>query len=168
MNFMYDVLKKAQKEINKSNANFKRTKHYNTSINTAQLKLKKYFKLTNFSPLYITAIVLYPIRQFEYFKNKQAQHPSWVKTVRKAFKNLFLSYYKKVPNINSAFNFKNQLNNAKSSYLVYDEFLVNYLLRKYYKQKKMDMDSLELDTYLRSFNCRLLSIKDPLIWWKEH
>ena len=30
------------------------------------------------------------------------------------------------------------------------------------------MDSLELDTYLRSFNCRLLSIKDPLMWWKEH
>jgi len=60
MNFMYDVLKKAQEEINKSNANFERTKHYNTSINTAWLKLKKYFKLTDFSPLYVIAIVLHP------------------------------------------------------------------------------------------------------------
>ena len=165
---MYDVLKKAQKEINKFNADFKRTKHYNTGINTAWLKLEKYFKLTDFSPLYVTAIILHPTQQFKYFKDKWAEYPSWVKTARKAFKDLFLSYCEKVPNINSAFNFKNQPNNAKSSYLAYDEFLVNYLLRKYYKQKKKDMDSLELNTYLRSFNCRLLLIKDPLIQQKEY
>jgi hypothetical protein len=59
---MYNVLKKAQEEINKSNADFKRTKHYNTSINIAWLKLKKYFKLIDFLPLYVAAIVLYPIQ----------------------------------------------------------------------------------------------------------
>jgi len=158
MNFIYNVLKKAQEEINKSDADFKRTEHYNTGINTAWLKLKKYFKLTDFLPLYVAAIVLYPIRRFKYFKDKWEEHPSWVKTARKAFKDLFLSYCEKVPNVNSAFNFKNQPNNAKSSYLAYDEFLVNYLSRKYHKQKKKDIDSLELNTYLRSFNCRLLLI----------
>jgi len=30
------------------------------------------------------------------------------------------------------------------------------------------MENLELDTYLRSFDYRLVSIKDPLLWWKEH
>jgi len=104
---MYDVLKKAQEEINKSDADFKRTEYYNTSINTAWLKLKKYFKLIDFSPLYITAIVLHPIRRFKYFENKWEEYLSWVKTARKAFKDLFLSYCEKVPNINSAFNFKN-------------------------------------------------------------
>jgi hypothetical protein len=107
MNFMYDVLEKAQEEINKSNADFERTEHYNTGINTAWLKLEKYFKLTDFSPLYVAAIVLHPARRFEYFEDKWAEHPSWVKTARKAFKDLFLSYYKKVPNVNSAFDFEN-------------------------------------------------------------
>jgi len=73
----------------------------------AWLKLKKYFKLIDFSPLYIIAIVLYPIQRFEYFEDKWKEHLSWVKTARKAFKDLFLSYYKKVFNVNSAFNFKN-------------------------------------------------------------
>ena len=45
---MYNVLKKVQKEINKSNTNFKRTEYYNTNINIAWLKLKKYFKLIDF------------------------------------------------------------------------------------------------------------------------
>ena len=160
---MYNVLKKAQKEINKSNADFEQTEHYNTSINMAQLKLEKYFKLIDFLPLYIAAIVLYPIQQFKYFKDKWVEYLSWVKTIKKTFKDLFLSYYKKVPNINSAFNFKNQLNNIKSSYLIYNEFSVNYLLQKYYKQKKKDIDSLKLNTYLKSFNCQLLLIKDLLI-----
>jgi len=35
--------------------------NYNTGINTAWLKLKKYFKLTDFLSLYVTAIVLHPI-----------------------------------------------------------------------------------------------------------
>ena len=73
----------------------------------AWLKLKKYFKLIDFLPLYIVAIVLYSIWQFEYFKDKWVEYLSWVKTARKAFKDLFLSYCEKVPNINSAFDFKN-------------------------------------------------------------
>ena len=73
----------------------------------AWLKFEKYFKLIDFSPLYIAAIVFYFIWRFEYFKDKWAKYPNWVKTIRKAFKDLFLNYYKKVFNINSAFNFKN-------------------------------------------------------------
>jgi len=107
MNFIYNVLEKAQEEINKSNADFKWTEYYNTGINTAWLKLEKYFKLIDFSPLYVIAIVLYPARRFEYFKDKWEEHLSWVKTARKAFKDLFLSYCEKVPNVNSAFDFKN-------------------------------------------------------------
>ena len=125
---MYNVLKKAQKEVNKSRTDLEQTKHYNTGINAAWLKLEKYFKLIDYSPFYVAAIVLHPARRFEYFEDKWAKHPNWVKSARKAFKDLFLSYYKKVPNINSAYDFKNQPNNIKSSYLIYDEFLVNYLL----------------------------------------
>jgi hypothetical protein len=57
---MYNVLEKAQKEVNLPGTDFKCTEHYNTSINMAWLKLKKYFKLTDCSPLYVAAIVLHP------------------------------------------------------------------------------------------------------------
>ena len=74
MNFMYDVLKKAQKEANKPQADPEQTKHYNSGINAAWLKLEKYFMLTDRSPLYITAIFLHPARRFEYFEDKWADH----------------------------------------------------------------------------------------------
>ena len=70
MNFIYNILEKAQKEANMPGTDFKRTEHYNTGINTAWLKLEKYFKLTDASPLYVAAIILHPTRRFKYFKDK--------------------------------------------------------------------------------------------------
>ena len=168
MNFMYDILKKAQKEVNQPETDLERTEHYNTGINTAWLKLEKYFKLTDCSPLYVAAIVLHPARRFEYFEDKWVKHLNWIKSARKVFKDLFLSYCERVSNVDSTYDFESQPSNAKSAYLAYDEFLVNYLSRRYHKQKKKDTDSLELDSYIRSFDCRLLLIKDLLVWQKEH
>ena len=169
MNFMYNILEKAQKEVNTPGTDVERTEHYNTGINTAWLKLEKYFKLTDSSPLYVAAIVLHPARRFEYFEDKWAKHPTWIKNVKKVFKDLFTSYCEKVTNINSAYDpDESQPKNVKSAYLEFDEFSVDYLSRRYQKQKKKDTDNLELDTYLRSFDHRLRSIKDPLEWWKTH
>jgi hypothetical protein len=70
MNFMSDVLEKAQEEVNKPQVDLEQTEHYNTGINTAWLKFEKYFELANCSPLYTTAIVLHPGWRFEYFEDK--------------------------------------------------------------------------------------------------
>jgi hypothetical protein len=169
MNFMYKVLENAQKEVNdsQSQADLERTEHYNTGINTAWLKLEKYFKLTDLSPLYVAAIILHPARRFEYFEDKWAGHPNWLKNARKAFKNLFLKYCERISNVDS-YDFESPPNEPSSSYLAYDGFSADYLSRRYNKQKRTDMESLELERYLRSFDCRLIGIKDPLVWWKEH
>ncbi len=147
---------------------FKRTEHYNTGINTAWLKLEKYFKLTDASPLYVAAIILHPTRRFKYFKDKWVKHPTWIKNAKKVFKDLFTSYCERATDINSAYDAaidanESQPKNAKSTYLEFNEFSVDYLSRKYQKQKKKDMDNLELDTYLRSFDYRFRLNKDPLI-----
>ena len=76
MNFMYDILEKAQEEINEPETDLNQTEYYNTSINTAWLKLEKYFKLTDVSPLYVIAIILHPGRRFKYFKDKWAKYPT--------------------------------------------------------------------------------------------
>jgi len=59
---MYDILEKAQEEINEPETDLNRMEYYNTGINTAWLKLEKYFKLTDVLPLYVAAIVLHPGR----------------------------------------------------------------------------------------------------------
>lgn len=87
MNFMYGVLAEEQKEINQAHTDLQRTEHYNTGINTAWLKLGKYFKLTDISPLYVAAITLHPGRRFEYFEDKWAKYPAWIKDAKKSFKN---------------------------------------------------------------------------------
>ena len=139
------------------------------------MKLEKYFKLTDSSPLYITAIILHPAWRFEYFEDKWAKYLSWIKTARKTFKNLYLKYHERI-HINSAYDFESQTqaakaNEPKSSFLELESFNVfsaDYLSRRYQKQKQKDTESLELNNYLRTFDPRLQGIKNLLTWWKEH
>jgi hypothetical protein len=101
MNFMYDVLAKAQAEVNEPPVDLEKIDHYNTGINTAVLKLDKYFKLLGCSPLYTAAIILHPARRFEYFEDKWADHSNWIKNARKAFKVLFQKYADKLSPVDS-------------------------------------------------------------------
>ena len=79
-----------------------------------------------------------------------------------------LDYCEKISDVDSTYDFGSQPNEPKSTYLAYDGFSIDYLSRRYQKQKQKDTESLELDSYLRSFDYRLAGIKDPLVWWKEH
>ena len=173
MNYMYEVLEKAQEEVNVPGANLERTEHYNTGINAAWMKLEKYFKLTDSSPLYIAAIVLHPAWRFEYFEDKWAKHPSWIKNAKKVFKNLYLKYRERI-HVDSAYDFESraaETNKPKSSFLPlesFDAFSADYLSRRHQKQKQKDMESLELDNYLRAFDPRLQGLNNPIAWWKEH
>ena len=58
------------------------TEHFNTGINTAWLKLEKYFKLVNRSPLYTAAIALHPAWRLEYFDGlfDRADDQAWFTT----------------------------------------------------------------------------------------
>jgi hypothetical protein len=94
MNFMSNVLEKAQAEVNEPQVDLEQTEHFNTGINTAWLKLEKYFKLVN---RYTAAIALHPAWRLEYFEDKWADHPNSIKAAKKTFKNLFLKYSGKNP-----------------------------------------------------------------------
>lgn len=171
MNFMSDILGKAQEEVNEPQVDLKKTEHFNTGINTAWLKLEKYFKLVNRSPLYTAAIVLHPAWRLEYFEDKWAEHPDWIKTAKKTFKALFLKYSEKNASANmavepAAAHNESQSSKPKSTYLSYDGFSADYLSRRCQKQKRKDVESLELDNYLKSFDHQLV-IDSPLNWWKE-
>ena len=179
MNFMYDVLEKAQEEVNGSGVDdeenedyLEETEHYNTGINMAVLKLDKYFKLAHRSPLYIAAIVLHPSWRFEYFEDKWEDHPDWIRNARKAFKSLFQKYAENFSPANSTYDCESyesgESGKGKSSYLAYDGFSADYLSRRGRLQKRKDTEDLELDGYLRSFDPRLVGMKEPLVWWKEH
>jgi hypothetical protein len=111
------------------------------SCGTAALKLDKYFKLLDCSPLYTAAIVLHPARRFEYFEDKWADHPSWIKNARKIFKGLFLKYEESFSPVNltsesSDLQGESSTKGGSSTYLVYDGFSADYLLRRGQKQLK--------------------------------
>jgi hAT family protein len=184
MNFMYDVLEKAQAEVNRPEIDdeefetedyLEKTEHYNTGINMAVLKLDKYFKLAHRSPLYIAAIVLHPSWRFEYFEDKWVDHPDWIRSARKTFKSLFQKYAENASPADSTYescnleSTRDESGKGKSSYLAYDGFSADYLSRRGRQlQKRKDTQDLELDGYLRSFDPRLVGMKEPLVWWKEH
>lgn len=147
---MSDILGKAQEEVNEPQVDLEKTEHFNTGINTAWLKLEKYFKLVNRSPLYTAAIVLHPAWRLEYFEDKWAEHPDWIKTAKKTFKALFLKYSEKNASANmavepAAAHNESQSSKLKSTYLSYDGFSADYL---------------------KSFDHQLV-IDSPLNWWKE-
>jgi hypothetical protein len=83
MNFMSNVLEKAQAEVNEPQVDLEQTEHFNTGINTAWLKLEKYFKLVDRSPLYVAAIALHPAWRLEYFEDKWADRPNSIKAAKK-------------------------------------------------------------------------------------
>ena len=48
--------------------------HYQTNVNSGWLKLQKYYKLLNKTPVYYTAVILHPHLK-NYYKNAWVEHP---------------------------------------------------------------------------------------------
>jgi hypothetical protein len=170
MNFMSDVLEKARDEVDEPQVDLEQTEHFNTGINTAWLKLEKYFKLVNRWPLYTAAIILHPAWRMEYFEDKREEHPEWIRTVKKAFKSLFLKYSGNNASgdtaVEPAHSTESRSSEPKSSSLAYGGFSAEYPSRRSQRQRQKDVESLELDNYLKSFNHQLV-VHSPLDWWKE-
>jgi hAT family C-terminal dimerisation region len=106
-----------------------------------------------------------------YFEDKWVGHPTWIRNARKTFKDLFLKYAEDSSPADSTYepyDLQSESSKGKSSYLAYDGFSVDYLSRRGQMQKRKDTEDLELDGYLRSFDPRLIGMKEPLVWWKEH
>lgn len=70
MNYIFKVLQRADDEIKASPAEYQ--EYYKAGVHCAYTKLIKYFSLTDQTPIYRAAIVLYPAYKFDYFKQEWA------------------------------------------------------------------------------------------------
>src|SRR5262249_12951900 len=138
-----------------------------TGINAAWLKLEKYFKLTDYSPLYIAAVVLHPSKRFEYFEDKWQRQPDWILHAKKSFHKLYHEYYNEIY-WDADTESDHQQEEPKSAYHAYTEISSEFLSKRRKKSMKdKDKGSLEYDCYIKSFDEKL-KVKDPLVWWKVH
>jgi len=68
LNYIYFLLRDEQTNLKDSNLPESHHKQYLNSLIAAELKVMKYFNLTNASPLYRAAVILHPARRMRYFE----------------------------------------------------------------------------------------------------
>ena len=59
-----------------------------TYINSSWAKMNKYYKRTEETPVYATAVILYPSFKWQYFEKVQDDQPSWVTDAQSQVKKL--------------------------------------------------------------------------------
>jgi len=120
-----------------------------TSVNMGWLKLDKWYKATERSPVYVAAVVLDPRLKWEYFEESAEWDEGWVKTAKKNVAKLWMEYKGSVsgpPSISSHLN---------SSMDEYDQFRLG-------KRKRIGPRD-EYTTYQQT-PCDM-TIKDVRAWW---
>jgi hypothetical protein len=65
-----------------------------TCINNCWTKLRKYYTLTDQSPVYAAAVVLNPEHKLDYFKSNWEEFPDWVQQTERNVEDLWLTMYK--------------------------------------------------------------------------
>jgi hypothetical protein len=65
-----------------------------TGINNCWIKLRKYYELTDQSPVYAAAVVLNPEHKLDYFKINWEEYPDWIERAEKSVEDLWLTTYK--------------------------------------------------------------------------
>lgn len=69
-----------------------RAEHFKISINQAWVVLNKYYKLSDNTPAYQVAVILYPWFKIEYFQNKWCNRPTWITKADTSVKNMQSEY----------------------------------------------------------------------------
>lgn len=126
--------------------------YFKTGVDLGWAKLRKYYTLTDLSPVYRAAILLHPIHKWEYFEEKWAKHPRWIKDAKSVIRELWQVYKQKhAPDVAVA-----DLDSS-SELSEFDSFL------KLSGRRRL---ADEYDRY-----CALPpddTVKNPLQWWRDH
>jgi hypothetical protein len=78
------------------------TVHLSSCINSSWMKLRKYYRLMDQSPVYAAAVVLNPEHKWDYFKTNWEQHPEWIAQAEESVEDLWLTMYKDSANSTEA------------------------------------------------------------------
>jgi hypothetical protein len=62
--------------------------YFETGVDLGWTKFKKYYTLTDVSPIYRAAVLLHPAHKWEDFEEKWAEHPRWIKGAQMVDKEL--------------------------------------------------------------------------------
>ena len=68
------------------------SEYYSKGIDTARLKLEKYFGLTDVTPAYRCAVALHPANKWNYFEIEWAHNKQWIANAKKAVKEVYAQY----------------------------------------------------------------------------
>ena len=176
MNFMFTRLQKVQNEIDANEAAFPPS--FVAGVQWAYLKLIKYFRLTDETPIYRAAIVLHPAYKFDYFEDQWIKNRSWITQCKAAVKALYEQYEDKygvvcedrdaispLPRARLLYGGKRRDSNSSSS--GEDGFLYHGTLSAAHRARKKRKTASELDRYTEFSPTREEEqIVNPLAWWQ--
>ena len=72
--------------------------HISKCINSCWAKLRKYYVLTDESPVYAAIIALNPEYKLDYFKTNWEEHEDWIEHTEEGVENLWRIMYKNCAN----------------------------------------------------------------------
>jgi len=176
MDFMFTRLQKVQDEINANEAAFPAS--FKAGVHWAYLKLIKYYRLTDETPIYRAAIVLHPAYKFDYFEDQWHGHRSWLTQCTAAVKALYEQYEDKYgavseetddvsPPPRARLVYTGKRRDSDSSSSGEDGFQYHGTLSAGYRRKKRRKAASELDRYTQFSPTREEEqIVNPLAWWQ--
>jgi hAT family protein len=78
------------------------TSYLSSCINGSWMKLRKYYRLMDQSPVYTAAVVLNSEHKWDYFRTNWEQHPEWIAQAEKSVEDLWLIMYRDSANSTEA------------------------------------------------------------------
>jgi len=176
MNFMFTRLQKVQNEIDANKPAFPQP--FVAGVHWAYLKLIKYFRLTDETPIYRAAIVLHPAYKFDYFEDQWVKNRSWVTQCKAAVKALYEQYEDKYgaisedkdyapPPLRARLLYGRKRRDSDSSSSGEDGFLNHGTLSAAHRARKKRKVASELDRYTEfAPTWEEEQIVNPLAWWQ--
>jgi hypothetical protein len=125
-------------------------------VETAWVKLEKYYKLTDETPVYVVATLLNPMNKWAYFEQHRALHPQWITTAKKAAKDFWDIEYKPAP---ASPAITASTSSSNTFYAFYTRREVQAAIKDEWQQY--------LDAELHPLP-KNGSIFNPLAWWCEN
>lgn len=135
--------------------------YYTAGVLAAWLKINKYYKLTDESPIYRMAIALHPAYKFDYFRQKWWKRDDWIKAAEKDLS----AYYSKIVR---AVDDEEASNPSPASSPIEDEFDAwGHTTDRPRRGKKRKVET-EWEAWIKHPpTAEERKVKNPLVWWIE-